>query len=642
MLGTVFPFSFKNPFYYGPESAVSVVGHSTMTNQFSTPSPDAASFWRDADEIIFSTWRATSKYQITDEVVALSHKNRLSSVGHGLLAREPHPAGASSTILRARMLLFMLERVHALFPGTQIPAITFGLEHVVHFGKPHSYVELRVDIAKDLANGYRVMRRSEALASDGSPALPDAFFWILDLSKFRVTQFWDPKLVARAFFFVLTEVARLISRPRPFFYRISALTWDKVNVELNTIASFVQRHNFNLTDAQYGTLSSLSFFARRVFDHTRGTAPPPVIPSLVQTAVERLSPSAVPLSSDLPLYEENDPLSASSRVTGVPSRSALANRVSPTAGGSSNVSPAFIAAPSRVSIADVQEAYQKVSSASSGPTRLLYLATVAELASLWKPHMADLWADPSVARLVFGICNFYQDLEKSHREKALPFKYPQCYHQVVELTKIIHTFRDEQKASSAPAVATAVGSGDSVGTAEPVKPLRRACGTRIFKSKAIVDDDSDVEVVASTLQAAAVITSDVKAAMSSVAADVDVIMSDNTPVVSSDSSISSKSKDPAPAPDLATGASASTADASATAPKLSTPTGPWAEFKQLSAVPRPSGPPSFKRPRTEESSTRQVARRSAAELELDLEVLNARIHSLVRTRDYLRHLISVL
>ncbi|PPQ85826.1 hypothetical protein CVT24_005628, partial [Panaeolus cyanescens] len=125
------------------------------------------------------------------------------------------------------------------------------------------------------------------------------------------------------------------------------------------------------------------------------------------------------------------------------------------------------------SLSEVQEALASLKPAASFISRLCSLSMIAEMACHWRPQLDSLYLQPAVVNTIFAIRNAYHRIEEEHCEKALEFKYPRPYHQIVEMTKVIHQLCDQQKlsqASAAQPVPPAV-SGLPANVPPPVLPV---------------------------------------------------------------------------------------------------------------------------------------------------------------------------
>ncbi|PPQ76834.1 hypothetical protein CVT24_010689 [Panaeolus cyanescens] len=283
------------------------------------------------------------------------------------------------------------------------------------------------------------------------------------------------------------------------------------------------------------------------------------------------------------------------------------------------------------SLAEVQEALAAIKPAASFLTRLGSLAMVAELAYHWRSQLDVLYVHPPVVNTIFAIRNAYHRIEEEHRDKNLDFKYPKAYHQVVEMTKTIHQLRDQQKLTQGaptPPPQTAVSGlppnvpapvlplPDDPAPAEPARPLKRARSSRI-KSKAIVEDDSDLDIIVGPDGSAPKVPSEAPAPM----------------VVDDGAAAPSTSKE-------ASVLSASSSEVCwlpyTLVPNLDMTSPSFLKVKALSSSARNP----HKRARMEESVAQQVTRAAYQDLELEVKSLTLRIQVLTRTRDNLKALMD--
>ncbi|KAF9049036.1 hypothetical protein BJ165DRAFT_1526413 [Panaeolus papilionaceus] len=273
------------------------------------------------------------------------------------------------------------------------------------------------------------------------------------------------------------------------------------------------------------------------------------------------------------------------------------------------------------SLSKVQEALSAVKPTASVVSRIFALAAAAELACLWKPTLDVLWLQPPVVQVIFSIRNAYHHLEKEQRDKNVDYKYPKVYHQVVELTKMIHQFRDEQKQAQlaiAPPVTPVVNTTSALAlpaskvddvpsiVADAPRPAKRPRSSRI-KSKAVVDDDSDLELFTSAEKV------DKVPSAPATGLDTDVVMSE--------ASVSPNSGEGAP----------SSASCMGATPVKS-------EVKAFSSSTRSSN----KRACVEDSFSNQASNAAASDLEIEVKILDIKIQGLTRSRDHLRNFIDSL
>ncbi|KAF9050524.1 hypothetical protein BJ165DRAFT_1402227 [Panaeolus papilionaceus] len=351
--------------------------------------------WEDVDDTLFEVWSITSerlKPSFDDSTIL---QNRLETVAHTLMARDPASRIHPAVVTRGRVVVFLLDRLHILYPVLRTSYIRSHLALLCMPDGDDGPALFKSELTEFSLQGHRTLGVNTSLVSDFRPGHIVPYFWVTDVDTLLFARIWDGRIMQRYFRFVLRRLPDEIARSDA---TVSLMDWQVIHERLVNLSLWLSNHNRPPTDPDHETL-------RRVHELFNA----PVAPITSATAI---------VNASLPNYFDADPFASPSMPPLVPVTDSESEPGSPSFPAVNFVLPQI----DSISLSNEEPGPEPRLSASgeADAPSVRELNSAAEIAIFWKDDLSRVVQKSAAVDLITAIHAHYQSIGRTHPYVEVP------------------------------------------------------------------------------------------------------------------------------------------------------------------------------------------------------------------------------